>query len=148
MSRSDCVFLYVEDSVDDVLLVEATFRKKGYGQLHSVTDGQEAIDYLVGEGIYADREKYPIPDVILLDLKMPRVDGFGFLKWLHEESPNSFRRLPVIVMSTSAETKDVDRAYDLGVNCYLTKPIDWELFQERIRAIGNFWGEHAEIPTV
>jgi CheY-like chemotaxis protein len=148
MTKDECVFLYVEDSLDDVLLVEGTFKKRGYGELHSVNDGQDAIDYLTGEGKYADREKYPVPDVILLDLKMPRVDGFGFLKWLHEDSPYYLRRVPVIVMSTSAEIGDVNRAYDLGVNCYLTKPIDWNLFQERMKLVGSFWGEHAEKPTV
>jgi|ERR1043166_444213 CheY-like chemotaxis protein len=148
MTKQRCIFLYVEDSLDDILFVEGIFNKRGYGELHSVTDGQEGIDYLSGTGIYADRKKYPQPDVILLDLKMPRVDGFGFLKWLHTESPDHLRRLPVIVMSTSNEPNDVNRAYDLGVNCYLTKPVDWELFQERMKAVGSFWGEHAEKPTV
>jgi CheY-like chemotaxis protein len=142
-----CVFLYVEDSPDDVVFLEHAFRKKGYGELHSLSDGQEAIEYLNGEGKYADREKNPLPDVILLDLKMPRVDGFGFLKWLHEKAPADLRRVPVIVMSTSDDPGDVNRAYDLGVNCYLTKPVDWDLFQERMKLVGKFWGEHAEKPT-
>jgi len=148
MTAQKTIFLYVEDSSDDVEFVRLTFRKEGCGELQVVNDGQEAIDYLSGTGIYADREKYPIPHVILLDLKMPRVDGFGFLKWLHVESPPHLKRLPVIVMSTSSEPKDVDRAYDLGVNCYLTKPIDWDLFQQRMKLLGIFWGDHAEKPRV
>src|SRR2546421_10814287 len=117
----ETVFLYVEDDRNDVELLRTALHGQQVGILRVVPDGQEAIDYLLRADGRDDREKFPLPDVILLDLKMPRMDGFQFLQWLRQDSPNHLRRIPVIVMSTSAEPSDVDRSYDLGANCYLTK---------------------------
>jgi CheY-like chemotaxis protein len=117
------------------------------GTLRVVNDGKQAIDYLTGEREFADSERFPIPDVVLLDIKMPRMDGFGFLTWLRNDSPNHLKRLPVVIMSSSDEQSDVNRAYDLGVNCYMTKPVDWQIFRERMKLLGMFWAEHAETPT-
>jgi two-component system response regulator len=142
------IFLYVEDNPNDVAIVRRTFQKEGSGELQVVSDGQEAIDYLCGHGVYADRKNYPIPHVILLDLKMPRVDGFGFLRWLHDTAPEHVKRLPVIAMSTYALPQDVKRACDMGANCYLTKPIDWDQFQEEMELLGISWGDHAGKPRV
>lgn len=142
------VFLLVEDDANDVLLVETEFAKAGHLRLRIVSDGQHAMDYLLGEGSYTNREAYPIPDVILLDLKMPRIGGFDFLKWLHQEGPAMLRLIPIVVMSSSDEPRDVERAYALGANFYMSKPIDWRLFQERIHLLGVLWSEHAETPHV
>src|SRR6185436_8265559 len=95
-----------------------------------VSDGREAIRYLKGEGKCVDREKYPLPNVILLDLKMPGMNGFEFLKWLRTESPDHHRLLPVIVMSSSALAQDVERAYTLGISAYMTKPVNFKEFRE------------------
>jgi CheY-like chemotaxis protein len=141
------VFLCVEDDPNDVDLLKMAFHRQHFAHLHIVCDGQEAIDYLTGVGGYNDRQHFPVPNVILLDLKMPRVDGFGFLKWLGEKAPPELGRIPVIVMSSSSEPRDVNRAYDLGANCYLAKPLDWQLIRERMKLLGIFWGEHAEVPT-
>ncbi len=113
-------------------------------RLDVVEDGGEAIRYLEGSGCFADRERYPVPNVILLDLKMPRINGFEFLEWLRSKSPREYRFIPVVVMSSSALKADVDRAYSLGANSYLVKPVSWTLFKERIRAIGIYWAEHVQ----
>jgi len=113
-------------------------------RLKVVNDGNEAIQYLEGAGQYGDREQYPVPNVILLDLKMPRITGFEFLEWLRSKGPSKHRFIPVVVMSSSVLKEDVDRAYSLGANSYLVKPVSWALFKERIKAIGIYWAEHVE----
>ena len=146
--NGEAVFLYVEDDRNDVELVTTALHRQHAGRLHVVQDGQEAIDYLTGAGGFADRQEFPLPNVILLDLKMPRVDGFGFLKWINETAPAHLRRIPVVVMSSSGEPQDVNQAYDLGANCYMTKPVDWATFRERMKILGIFWSECVETPVV
>ena len=116
-------------------------------RLVAVPDGREAMHYILGEGKYSDASQHPVPDVILLDLKMPRVNGFEFLEWLRSKSPPHYRVMPVVVMSSSALREDVDRAYELGANSYLVKPVQWKLFQQRIQAMGIYWAEHVEKPA-
>jgi CheY-like chemotaxis protein len=128
-------------------MVEMEFRQAPARiRLVSVNDGDEAIRYLEGGGQYADRATHPVPDVILLDLKMRRIGGFEFLAWLRSRSPRQHRLIPVVVMSSSVLQEDVDRAYALGANSYLIKPVDWNLFKQRIRALGVYWAEHVETP--
>jgi len=141
------LFLHVDDDPNDIKLVELAFVKMPKLRLRSVRDGQEAIDYLDGDGQYKDRETFPLPDVIILDLRMPRVTGFEFLTWLHSESSGNLKLIPVMVFSTSALEADVDRAYALHANCYLTKPVDFQLFGERIKLMTTFWSEHVEKPN-
>ena len=140
-------FLLVEDDPNDVLFVQQAFKQApACIRLEAVSDGLHAMHYLEGLGDYSDRRTYPLPDVILLDLKMPRVDGFRFLDWLRAKGPREHRLIPVLVMSSSALPQDVERAYALGVNSYLVKPVDWHEFKERIKAIGIYWGEHVKKP--
>lgn len=140
-------FLLVEDDLNDVALMELEFqRNPAQIRLLSVNDGGQAMEYLEGRGAYSDRGRHPLPDVILLDLKMPRINGFQFLEWLRGKSANPLRLIPVVVMSSSGLPQDVDRAYALGANSYLVKPIEWRLFRERIKALGIYWGEHVETP--
>jgi CheY-like chemotaxis protein len=140
-------FLLVEDEPNDVALVQMEFAKAPFPiRLYPVGDGSEAIDYIEGRGKFANRKEYPMPDVVLLDLKMPRVSGFDFLKWLRTESPNSCHLIPVVVMSSSSLEEDVDRAYGLGANSYLVKPVDWVQFRERIKALGIYWAWHSQTP--
>jgi CheY-like chemotaxis protein len=142
-------FLLAEDDANDVLLVEREFRRAPvHLQLRVVRDGMEAKQYLVGEGAYADRRAFPLPDVILLDLKMPRWNGFEFVEWLRNEAPKHLRVIPVVVMSSSNLSEDVARAYALGANSYLVKPVSWTEFRERIRTLGVYWAEHVETPAV
>lgn len=142
-------FLLVEDDQNDVALMEEQFKKASPDiRFRWVGDGAEAVRYLKGEVEYADRNKFPIPDVILLDLKMPRFSGFDFLEWLHHRSPDHQRLIPVVVMSSSTDPKDIRRAYALGANSYLVKPISWKDSKERVRALGVYWAEHAETPEL
>lgn len=142
-------FLLVEDDPNDVLFMQQAFNQApACIRLEAVSDGLHAMHYLEGLGPYANRRTYPLPNVILLDLKMPRVDGFGFLEWLRAKAPREHRLIPVLVMSSSALPEDVQRAYSLGVNSYLVKPVDWYEFKERIKAIGIYWGEHVKKPDV
>jgi CheY-like chemotaxis protein len=146
-ARKSTVFLLVEDDPNDVFIIEQEFKRAGQGiRLSTVHDGIEARRYLEGDGEYGEREKFPLPDVILLDLKMPRFSGFDFLEWLRYKGPQHLNWTPVVVVSSSALQKDVDRAYALGVNSYIVKPVEWKLFRERIKALGVYWGEHVETP--
>lgn len=113
--------LIVEDNADDIVLLEHAFEKSRFqGKLNSVSDGVEAIEYLTGKGRFAERGEFPLPDLILLDLNMPRKNGFELLSWIRAEP--RFARLMVHVLSASARPADIDRAYELHANSYTVKP--------------------------
>jgi CheY-like chemotaxis protein len=104
------------------------------------------MQYIVGHGPHADWEEHPLPAVIVLDLNLPRLDGFQFLEWLRTESPAPKCYIPVIVMSGSLKPEDVSRAYALGANSYVVKHVHWEEFRKRIKACGIFWNTYAALP--
>lgn len=111
----------VEDNLDDVFLLQQAFKKAGVSSsLQTVSDGVEALAYLKGEGVYNNRDKYPVPDLMLLDLNMPRLNGFEVLEWVRRESPCT--RLVIHVLTTSSRAEDVQRAYDLRANSFVIKP--------------------------
>lgn len=113
--------LIVDDNADDVFLLEQAFKRAGANSsLHTVHDGLEARTYLKGEGAFSDRNVHPLPDVVLLDLNMPRMNGFELLEWLRQDSGCS--RQVVHVLTASSREADVQRAYDLGANSYIVKP--------------------------
>lgn len=117
--------LLAEDNPAAVLLVERAFRKGNVDfSLQVVTNGQEAIDYLIGVGIYADRVRYPLPITLMTNIKMPQVSGFELLTWVRAQS--MFKQLPVIVISSSELDSDSNRAYALGAHSYLIKPVGVE----------------------
>ena len=119
------VILLVEDQEDDVMLVQRAFRKAHLrNPLRVVRNGEEAVAYLRGEAPYTNREEYPAPTVVLLDLKMPRKDGFEVLEWIRRQP--DLAALRVVVLTGSDQIKDVSRAYELGANCYLVKPSDFD----------------------
>lgn len=121
MNPSQTILL-VEDDSNDVLLLQRAFRRAGLVHLLQVaTDGDQAVAYLGGEGQFADRQKYPLPALILLDLKLPRRSGLEVLEWLRGQV-NEIKTLPVIVLTSSRLSEDVDRAYGLGANSYMAKP--------------------------
>jgi CheY-like chemotaxis protein len=113
--------LVAEDNADDVFLLEEAFKKAGVNsRLQAVCDGVEAQAYLRGDGAYADRDAHPFPHILLLDLNMPRKNGFELLVWLRQDPQH--KRLIVHVMTASAREADVQRVYDLGANSYVLKP--------------------------
>jgi two-component system response regulator len=143
------IFLQVEDDPADAFLVAREFQNTpAHIQVRHVADGREAIRYLLGEAEYADRDTHPRPNVILLDLKLPGFDGFDFLEWLRSKPAGDLRLIPVIIMSSSDLQADVKRAYALGANSYICKPIKWDLFKERIKLLGIYWSAHVEKPEI
>lgn len=130
--------LLVEDDSNDVLLIQRAFRKSDVvNPIQVVGDGEEAIAYLSGRGPYADRERYPLPVLLLLDLKLPRKSGFEVLEWLRQQP--GLKRLPVAVLTSSAETPDINRAYDLGANSYLVKPVRFEGLLRMVQTLNLYW---------
>lgn len=129
--------LIAEDEENDRFMYELTFKKIGIERFRCVEDGQEAIDYLCGQGQFSDRERFPFPDWLLLDLKMPRVDGFQVLEWI-KQNPHC-KVVPTVVFSSSRLPADVQRAYDLGVNAYFVKPVRMEEMVKTVALIENFW---------
>jgi len=137
--------LLVEDDADDVFLVERAFKKAGLEDtLKVVRDGDQAIAYLAGTGAYADRSLYPQPFLVLLDLKMPGKDGFDVLRWIETESSGS--RVLVAVLTSSNLQSDVDKAYELGANSYLVKPIEAEEVTNLVQRFQAYWTEINRLP--
>ena len=145
--KSDRSFLVAEDDENDVFFLQRAFQQaKIENPLHVVRDGQEAIDYLSGAGKFSDRNLYPLPQLFILDLKMPRKTGLDVLVWLQEQP--ELRCIPVVVLSSSAQARDIDKAYDLGANAFVVKPASVEKRVELARLIGAFWLELNEEPVV
>jgi CheY-like chemotaxis protein len=145
MLNNECILL-VEDDPNDVLLVQRAFQKAGLGQTLKVArDGDEAIEYLGGQGQYADREQYPLPFLLLLDLKMPGTNGFEVLQWVRAEA--DLRRLLVVVLTSSNLQTDVDRAYELGANSYLVKPVEFSEMVNMLQRFEAYWTEINRTPT-
>lgn len=121
MKIDDPIVLLVDDSENDALLMRTMFRRAGFVQpLQYARDGEEAIAYLRGDGPYKDRKRFPLPTTVLLDLNMPRKNGFEVLEWLRQQP--GLKRLRVYILSASGRPQDIERAYDLGANSYLVKP--------------------------
>jgi CheY-like chemotaxis protein len=128
----------VEDNPDDVFFIERAFQKAAIKHpLFVVADGQQAMDYLSGKGEYADRTVYPMPRLILADLKMPKVNGFELVEWMRND--RNCRLLPIIILSSSALAGDVNRAYGAGANAYMIKPADAQSLQRLFQTIAEFW---------
>ena len=141
------VILVAEDEDNDFFLLQWAFAKNGDKvTLIRVADGVEAIHYLEGRDNFSDRNAYPLPDIVMLDLKMPRRDGFEVLEWLQKHPV--LKSIVAIVLSSSRQEKDVNRAYQLGANSYLTKPNDSVGFTEMARSIYNFWFRWAQAPRL
>lgn len=130
--------LLVEDEENDVFLMERAFGKASVPvQVQVARDGREALRYLHGEGKYADRERHPLPCLTLLDLNLPYVPGLEVLKQIREDP--HLRKLVVVVLNSSVADSDIERAYELGVNSYLTKPNALEGFEELVELICQYW---------
>jgi len=132
--------LVAEDEPMDVYLLKRAFATpRASIAFQFVSDGQEAIDYLSGADQYADRNVYPLPDLMLLDIKMPRLDGFEVLDWLRKQP--GLKRLPVAIFSNSDMERDIHRAYELGANSFLLKPREPEGMSELARRLEEYWLE-------
>lgn len=138
--------LVAEDEETDVFLLRMAFDRAGV-EINAifVRDGQETLDYLEGVGEYSDRGKYPLPSVILLDIKMPRLNGFDVLAWM--KGNTSHQRTPVIVFSGSDEQKDIERAYELGANVYMTKPMESDDLLRLVSVLKEYWAKYVRLPA-
>jgi len=135
---SDRPILLVEDNPDDEALTLRAFNKNQIGnQVVVARDGVEALDYLFGAGHHADRDLSVLPAVVLLDLKLPRIDGLEVLRRIRADERTNL--LPVTVLTTSKEQQDIFEGYDLGVNSYIRKPVDFEKFIQAVGQIGLYW---------
>lgn len=133
--------LLVEDSPDDVFFVERAWKKAEISHtLRVAKDGREAIDYLSGKGDFADRKKYPLPILILLDLKLPHFSGLEVLAWMRNAP--EFASTRVIMLTSSKEKRDIDEAYRLGAGSYKVKPSDAVELTEFARAVRTYWLTH------
>jgi two-component system response regulator len=132
------VILLVEDNPNDVKLTMHAFEKSNISnEIIVVGDGEEAIDYLFATGRHADRDPKVIPEVILLDLKLPKIDGLGVLRRLRADERT--RRLPVVILTSSKEEKDVTSSYNLGANSFIRKPVDFDQFIDAAQHLGLYW---------
>ncbi len=137
--------LLVEDNRMDIELTLDAFKEARIANtIHVAQNGQEGLDYLFGVGKYVDRQQYPLPHLILLDLKMPRVDGFEVLRQV--KAAHIIKRIPVIILTSSKEEGDRALSYDIGANSYLVKPVSFEGFAEIVRHINGYWLLLNEVP--
>jgi CheY-like chemotaxis protein len=137
--------LYVEDNADDFLLFKLASKRCGTPfSLQHAADGEQAVAYLSRAGDYADSEEYPFPDLVLLDLKMPRLDGFEVLHWIRTNPVT--KTLPVVVLAGSSFRADVRRALELGANSYAVKPAKFEELQVLIDQIADVWLAREQVP--
>lgn len=138
MSRDPMIILLVEDQPTDVLLVKRAFsRANATTVIQTVSDGDAAIAYLAGDGEFKHRDRFPFPHLLLLDLKLPRRSGLEVLEWVRKHG--QFNRLPAIMLTSSSELNDVNQAYDLGVNSYLSKPTAFEDLMKMVQTIVDYW---------
>lgn len=134
-----------DDDAEDCLLVRDALQQTGHAvELRFVRDGDELFDYLSRQGEYAGARAAPRPDLILLDLKMPRMDGGAVLRRL--KSHNRFRRIPVIALTTSTARSDIGFSYDAGVNSYLTKPVTFRALVDMMDRLVGYWLDLVELP--
>jgi len=140
------LILLAEDLQDDIDIIVRAFQRAGVSTpIHVVRDGEEAIQYLKGEGAYSNRAEYPLPALFLLDLKMPRVDGFEVLKWVRAQP--GLRTLPVVVLTSSEHIRDVNRAYELGANSFLVKRMEFDAAGALSRMINDYWLKTSSPPA-
>lgn len=139
--------LLVEDEPAHAALTQRAIRKSGNAaRIDIVTHGEEALDFLFNRGSYSDKHRYPPPGLILLDIKLPGMDGIEVLKAIKEDQ--RFKRIPVIMLTTSERVADIACSYEYYANSYLTKPVGVKAFEEKIRQLDSYWMIHNEPPVI
>lgn len=135
---TDKLILLVEDNPSDIGLAKRAFQKNSPNvKLVVAVDGQEALDYLFKNGIHAECDRHEMPSVILLDLKLPRIDGLEVLRRLRVNQRT--RHIPVVILTSSCEEQDITAGYALGANSYIRKPVDFHTFDGVIKQLGMYW---------
>jgi CheY-like chemotaxis protein len=142
-----CTILIVDDDENDIFFVKRAFTEINvHCTFHVLNNGQEAVDYLEGAGEFANREKYAMPMMILMDLNMPIMDGFQVLAWLR--SRPGIKVIPTIVFSSSDLPADITRAYELGANSFMTKSVTYDALLLKLQTLSQYWLEHCKHPQV
>ena len=148
MDNKQFTVLLVEDDLNDIFIVKRAFRTAHIqNPLQVVTDGEEAINYLRGAGKYGDRIAHPFPQLIVMDIKMPRLSGFEVLEWV-KKNGQPLRRIPIIIVSSSDSPDDINRAYELGANAYMIKPMDYRAVEHLFECITHYWGLECAKPEL
>ena len=130
--------VFIEDSPEDADLAMRSFKKHNLvNEVKLIDDGQHALDYLFGEGEYTDAGRPVTPRLVLLDLKLPKVNGLEILERMKKDE--RLKRVPVVILTSSNEDRDIERAYDLGANSYIVKPVNFSNFAEAIQQLGVYW---------
>lgn len=137
MTQPACILLVDDNRMDIELALDAFREARLSNRIEVAGGGRQALDYLLGEGDYVDRAAYPLPDLILLDLKMPGIDGFEVLRRV--KATPIIKRIPVIILTSSHEEGDRAMSYDIGANSYLVKPVSFEGFLTVIRKVDDYW---------
>ena len=142
--RTMKTILQVEDDPNDVFFLQRAMKKVGVANpIQIASDGQEAIDYLQGAGKFADRDKFPFPSLVLLDLKLPYVMGLDVRRWIRDRP---WTNLPVIMLSASSDDADIAASYRLGANAFVRKPSEARQLEDIVKAINDFWLRHNTLP--
>ena len=144
MAKEPFIVLMAEDDEHDILAVRRAWKKRNINNpLYIVNDGEECLDYLHQRGKYSEQGTAPRPGIVLLDIKMPRMDGLAVLEYIRKS--DEFNRLPVIILTTSKDEQDRLKSYDLLANAYIIKPIGFDNFSEAVNTINLFW-ELVQLP--
>ena len=141
------LILIAEDHEDDVLLIRRSLERANvFNPIQVVHNGEETMAYLRGEGRFSNRAEYPLPALLLLDLKMPRKDGFEVLRWIRQQP--TLKALRVVVLTSSEDIRDVNRAYESGANSFLVKPMDFENSVEIAKFLKDYWLRTDKAPSL
>jgi len=143
MGDSNYTILLVEDDENDAMLVRLAFQKNNIlNPIQWAKDGLEAVAYLNGNGVYADRQAYPFPDVLIVDLKMPRMNGLELLAWIRDHP--EYRVIPTIIITSSRLDVDIEKAYGLGANTYMIKPPALDELVKMVKVVHEYWSVSAK----
>lgn len=145
-TRKTVTILMADDDLEDQMLVRKAWERSRFrNDLRFVDDGEQLMDYLYRRNAYADAIDSPRPGVILLDLNMPKIDGYEALEEIKNDP--GLRRIPVVVLTSSKAEEDIIRSYNLGVSGFITKPVTFEGFVEAVKTLGRYWFEMVELPS-